>query len=100
MNISVLPAALTALISTQPALSAPNCGSRDVIVTQLAEQYGETRQAIGLGADNAVVEVFASRSSGSWTILVTTPQGLSCLVASGQAFEALAEALPAQGDDA
>ena len=51
-----------------------------------------------LGAQGAVVEVFASESSGSWTITVTFPNGATCLVASGQAYEELAEALPPTGD--
>ncbi len=55
---------------------------------------------MGLGANNAVVEVFASAETGSWTITVTSVRGLTCLVASGQAFEDLAEALPDDGDDA
>ena len=77
-----------------------NCGPRDLVVTRLAEGYGETRQSMGLGANNAVVEVFASDETGTWTITVTTPNGMTCLVASGQAFEELAEALPAKGNDA
>ena len=63
------------------------CADRDRVVERLATGYGETRQSIGLGANNAVIEVFASLETGTWTITVTTPQGLTCLVASGQAFE-------------
>ena len=77
-----------------------NCGPREVVVDRLADGYGETRQSMGLGANNAVIEVFASEETGSWTITVTTPNGLTCLVASGQANEGLAEALPAKGNDA
>ncbi|WP_457774734.1 hypothetical protein [Phycobium rhodophyticola] len=82
------------------AQSARNCAPRDMVVRRLAEKYKETRQSMGLGANNAVVEVFASAESGTWTITVTMPNGVTCLVASGQAFEALAEALPAMGNDA
>ena len=82
------------------AQSGPNCAPREMVVDRLASKYGETRQSMGLGANNAVVEVFASDSSGSWTIIVTTANGLTCLVASGQAFEELAEVLPAEGNDA
>ena len=46
------------------------------------------------------MEVFASVESGSWTITVTMSNGITCLVASGQAFEELAEVLPPKGDDA
>ena len=55
---------------------------------------------MGLGANNQVIEVFASSETGTWTITVTTPAGVTCLVASGQAFEELAEALPPPGNDA
>ena len=71
-----------------------NCAPRDVVVTRLAEKYGESRQSIGLGTNLSVVEVFASVETGTWTITVTTPSGMSCLVASGEAYENLYESLP------
>ncbi|MCR8827408.1 hypothetical protein [Pseudosulfitobacter koreensis] len=77
-----------------------NCGPRALVVDRLATTYGETRQSMGLGTGNQVIEVFASSETGTWTITVTTPAGMTCLVASGQAFEELAEALPAPGNDA
>lgn len=70
------------------------------MVQRLTEGYGETRQSVGLGRDNALVEVFASDQSGSWTITITMPNGTTCLVASGQSFETLAEVLPEDGKDA
>jgi len=73
-----------------------NCAPRPVVLERLAEGYGETRQSIGLGTQGAVVEVFASDETGSWTIIVTMPTGMTCLMASGQDFEALADALPEQ----
>ena len=90
---------LMVLAADQLAAQQGNCAPRDVVLQRLAEGYGETRQAIGLGGNNAVVEVFASEV-GSWTITVTLPNGVTCLIASGQAYEQLAEALPAKGDDA
>lgn len=92
-----------ALVSVSTAAQAQqyrNCAPRDVVVDRLAGGYGETRQSIGLGAQGAVVEVFASTDTGTWTITVTSPAGVTCLVASGQSFETLAEALPAEGNDA
>lgn len=72
---------------------ARNCAAHAVVVEQLAARYGESRQSIGLGANNTVVEVFAS-ATGSWTITATSAAGMTCLVASGQAFELVTEALP------
>ena len=98
--LTAAAALLAATTSDVAAQNTRNCGPRDVVVNRLAEGYGETRQSIGLGANNAVVEVFASDDTGTWTITVTNPSGVTCLVASGQAFEELAEVLPAKGNDA
>ncbi len=77
-----------------------NCAERAVVVERLQDRYGETRQSIGLGRNNAVVEVFASDSTGTWTILVTLPNGVSCLVASGESWEEVAEQTVLPGNDA
>jgi hypothetical protein len=75
-----------------------SCAEREMVVGRLADRYGESPQGIGLGQDNSVLEVFASAETGTWTILVTLPNGLSCLVASGEAWERVAEALvPGEG---
>lgn len=93
---------ILALAATQASAQQQtrNCAPREVVVERLADGYGESRQSIGLGAQGAVVEVFASNDTGTWTITVTNPNGLTCLVASGQSFETLAEALPPKGNDA
>ncbi|WP_294619886.1 hypothetical protein [uncultured Roseovarius sp.] len=92
--------ACAALLGTAANAQPQNCAPREVVVDRLADRFGETRQSMGLGANNAMVEVFASPTSGTWTIIVTSAHGISCLVASGQAYETLAEALPADGSDA
>lgn len=92
---------LTALLLTLPSLAAAGaCAPRDVVLDRLASKFGESRQSVGLGPNNQMVEVFASADTGTWTITVTQPTGLTCLVASGQAFETLAEALPTPEKDA
>ena len=94
-------AAVTTLLCAPAYAQAPaNCAPRDVVVDRLASKYGESRQSMGLGANNAVIEVFASDETGTWTITVTSAHGMTCLVASGQAFEDRADALPAAGNDA
>ena len=93
MTFKLLTCALILFASTASAQSR-NCADHAMVVERLASGYGETRQSIGLGADNTVVEVFASLDTGTWTITVTQAGGPTCLVASGAAFQALAEALP------
>lgn len=99
LGVLTAAAALILAITTDAHAQGRNCGPRDAVVTRLAEGYGETRQSIGLGSNNAVVEVFASSDTGSWTITVTQANGVTCLVASGQGFERVAEALPPKGED-
>ena len=77
--------------------SASACGDRTTVVARLAETYGETRQALGIAGSSAVVEVYASPETGTWTILVTLADGTACLVASGEAWEAVAEDLRPAG---
>ena len=67
-----------------------NCGPREGIVERLAEKYQETRQAIGLGMNNTVLEMFANTESGTWTIIVSSPSGISCVAAVGGDFALLA----------
>ena len=90
------------ILATQHAFaqSTRNCAKREVVVERLSSKYSETRQSIGLGTNNTMVEVFASIQSGSWTIIATMPSGLACIVAAGQAFETLAEAPAIPGNDA
>ncbi|MBC7141584.1 MAG: hypothetical protein H5U18_05445 [Rhodobacteraceae bacterium] len=82
------------------AETPPQCAARDAVIEQLASRYGESRHGIGLAANNAVMELFASDETGTWTITVTMASGLTCLVASGENFETLAEVLPATGKGA
>lgn len=78
----------------QSSSQSRTCAQHSIVVDRLAAAYGESRQSIGIGANNIVVEVFASAITGSWTITMTAAGGLTCLVASGQAYERLTEPLP------
>lgn len=95
-----LALAVVATTATTADAQRQNCAPRELVVKRLAEKYGESRQSIGMGQQGMVMETFASNESGSWTITVTTPNGMTCLVASGQSYEVLAEALPVVDTDA
>jgi hypothetical protein len=96
MNAKTI-ALMTGLVFCAAALAgaahAQTCAAHGVVMERLADGYGESRQSIGIGADNTVVEVYASLETGTWTITVTRPGGPTCLVASGYGFEHLAEVL-------
>lgn len=76
----------TALFASRPAFAEQLCGERGLILKQLAGQYSEKPQAMGLSSDGKLVEVLVS-SEGSWTILVSSPNKLSCLAATVENWE-------------
>jgi len=68
------------------------CGARADFLEALKSKYQETGRALGIAGEVNLVEVFASKA-GSWTILVTTPQGKSCIIAAGKSWETLPETI-------
>jgi hypothetical protein len=84
---------LPLILLAAPAFAQQNCASRDAIVDMLANRYGETRQSIGLGGGYQVVETFANLETGTWTIVITSPNGETCAVAAGEQFQILNEEL-------
>ncbi|NNK79158.1 MAG: hypothetical protein HKP40_10640 [Litoreibacter sp.] len=81
------------MASAQPVA---RCAQRDVIIEKLASSYGESRRSMGLAGDNSIIEMFASTDSGTWTITMTRPNGITCLVAAGSGYETVEEELPAK----
>lgn len=77
-----------------------NCAQRSQVVERLETKYGESRRSVGLAANSGVVETFASDESGTWTIVITLPNGMTCLVAAGNAFEPVEDAALKNGDKA
>lgn len=90
---TILAITLAALGGSAQAQNG-TCLDHESMVRHLAEGWGESRQSIALDAGNAVVELFASPETGTWTLTVTRPGGPTCMIASGHAFEMLAEPLP------
>ncbi len=86
--ISVMFVTLAGFVSSSQAAM---CTKRENLLSALNSQYREHRQAIGLISRNGVLEVFASEK-GTWTVFVTNPKGMSCVVASGHAFEQMPKA--------
>src|SRR5690349_9278889 len=86
------PLALAALIGAVAAYgitptTAPSSGGpRERRVKLLADQYKEEPVGIGLAQPGQVLEVFAS-SGGTWTMVMTMPDGKACLIAAGNNWE-------------
>ena len=67
----------------------PFCSERDNVIKRLASEYSEVPVAMGLANNGGVIEVLAGKEGETWTILVTMPNGVACLIAAGQHWEAI-----------
>lgn len=75
-----------ALGTVAVAEAAPEvCNKRSEIIDILGKKYGEKRRSFGLQNDRRVLELYASEH-GSWTAIRSLPNGLACIVASGEAW--------------
>lgn len=77
-----------ALTIALPAAAQTVCGDRGEIVRHLEQNFKEGTVALGLAGNGGLLEVLASEA-GTWTIIVTRPTGLSCVLATGQSWEQL-----------
>jgi len=82
--VSFVPFAAIAM----PAFAEQVCASRDTLVGSLSSDFAEKPAALGMGDDGNLVELLTTKDGATWTILITTPDGISCVVATGQAWEA------------
>jgi hypothetical protein len=76
-------------LTTNTALRAETqqqCGPRDEVVKVLNAKYQESQRALGLINEKAMMEVYIS-AQGTWTMVVTNDQGLSCVIAAGESWD-------------
>ena len=80
-------ALILALILPEPVWgqSVP-CMARDEMLGTLERDYGEVPVAYGTAGDR-LVEMTASPDGRTWSLIVTWPEGGSCIFAAGQDWE-------------
>ncbi len=88
--LKILTAAAVVTALSLPATAQSVCGERTKFLKHLSSGYSETPVAMGLVSNGSILEVLASKD-GSWTIIVTRPNGISCVVAAGEACEEMPE---------
>lgn len=91
-------AMLLGMAATAPPVAAQglHCAERERVVERLESKYTEVLTAGGLqGAttnQTTVVEVWASEKTGTFTVIMTNPQGVSCIIAAGTDWHQQAQA--------
>lgn len=86
----MLAAATSAYPETVLAQTQHNCASRDAVARFLNTLHSEHLSAVGLVNPQTVAEIYVSEQ-GTWTIVVTSVAGVSCLVLSGQDWQNVAK---------
>ncbi len=65
------------------------CDGHDRALERLQLRHGERRVAVGLINERAILEILATRTGSTWSVLITGANGKSCLVAFGNDLTAL-----------
>jgi len=69
-----------------PGAAQARCLPREVVAERLGKRFGEARTAGGLASNGALMEVYSSKDGATWTVVMTMPQGISCIVAAGESW--------------
>ncbi len=86
--------AVVALLSApdtmaQVQIQAQQCDLRAKVIGHLAQKYKEAPVAIGVTSSGGLIKVLTTGDGGTWTIILSNPNGTSCLVAAGEGWRAL-----------
>ena len=65
-----------------PVEAQTNCGLREQVTENLRQTWQETQIGAGLHRADRLIEVW-SAETGTFTILLTLPNGISCILLAG-----------------
>jgi len=78
-------------VSGTPTANAqqPACTERSSVLNHLKSRYSEVPVAMGIANNGGMIEILSSKEGKSWTIILTMPNGMTCMIAAGENWEAL-----------
>lgn len=62
------------------------CGDGKTIRDTLRDDYHEVAIGEGLSTSGALMQVFTTRDGSTWTMLLTLPSGMACLLGAGESW--------------
>lgn len=83
IRLTVMALALSLVATSTSAQMRGACLPHEIAVGQLEKGYGERQVGLGIGQGGGAVYELYVADTGNWTILVTRPNGVSCIAASG-----------------
>lgn len=91
---TVAAVALPVLLGTQPAEAGQRktlCMPREKAAAILGKRYKERPVGMGLASNGTVLELYHREDGASWTMIMTRPDGMSCVMATGKSWNSFAE---------
>ncbi len=87
-SMATMLALLTLTTVAAPAMAQQPmaCAERGALLGQLKDKYSESAQGVGITGNGAVMELLTS-DQGTWSLVVTMPNGKSCLIATGDDWQ-------------
>ena len=85
-RLNLVCALAVAVAFTSQAQAASVCGSRADFIKALNEKFEEQGKALAIAGQNNLLEIYTSEA-GTWTILMTSPEGKTCIIAAGNSWE-------------
>ena len=79
---------LVAAMLLPVSANAAQCGPKKMVTEQLGDRYGEVNFASGIATDNSV-KFFGNPRTGTWSVVVIKPDGLACVMATGDGLEVM-----------
>ena len=90
MNRNLTLIFLPLLLTISPlahGASAQACLDRSNMVDTLAQEYGEQLAEVRKIKGEGLLEFYVSPAEGNWTALLTSPKGISCVIAVGEGLD-------------
>ena len=97
LTAALLAAGASLAVSTTAAQAQMQCHQHKEVLGKFADTYKEAPVAGGLTQDGRLLQVLSSGDDGTWTIVLSKPDGMTCVIMAGEAWRKL-DPKPAQND--
>jgi hypothetical protein len=86
------------VLGSTAATAQSRCGPREALLEVAFQQYQERQVALALATGGSVLEILATRNGETFTMLLTAPNGISCVLATGENWQPKTWQPPSQED--
>lgn len=91
--MKILAIAALAVLSALPVAAQTACLPRAEVIASLGGRFGETLAGGGLQSETRLIEVWRSTETGTFSVVLTRPDGMSCILAAGMSWHDAATTL-------